>query len=948
MALFERKRSLRDDRRSRKQRRQRGALAPSRWGPFESLEMRLAPAVSVWSGTVSNLWSNVGNWDDPPDPGDDLVFPAGATNLSNVNDLVPQVIYGKLTIAGSGYTISGAGIALTGGIESSQPDGVDTVNLPIRLSQDPSVTVGRDDASLVLGGTISGTSGLRKAGDGVLDLLVANDYTGTTVVADGSLFVAGAQGGSPVTINAGAVLGGSGTVGTITSNAGTLRPGKTTPALLNDIGDLNLGVGSSFVVALNGTSAGSGYSQLAVAGRVNLEGATLSATAGFTATGNDTFTIIDNRGGQAVVGTFAGLPEGAPIAISGQPFRISYIGGTGNDVVLTRIVGTSTSLLTSRNSVVSGESVSLTATVAPVPGSTGTPSGSVRFANGSTILGTAPLSNGVATLPGVVLPAGNASITATFPGEGTFDVSTSPTVAVTVAMASTTTTVTTSPNPSNLGASVTITATVAVISPGAGTPTGTVEFTSGSTSLGAATLINGVATTSTTMLATGANPITARYLGDSNNAGSTSTAVTQTVNATVGTITTVAVSPSPSVFGQSVTLTAGVTSLTTGAGVPTGTAEFFRGTTSLGTATLSGGVASLSTTGLVAGINSITARYQGSATFAASTSSPILATVNQASTTTTLATAPNPSSLGQSVTLTATVAPVGPGSGTPAGSVAFMNGTTSLGTATLVNGVATLNTTSLPVGSSPITATYGGGGGFTGSASTAVVQAVIQGNASVTLTASKVNPVTTEAVRFTATVAAIGPATGTPTGTVDFFANGILFGSAELAGGEASLVSSEYIIGDLTITAVYRGDATFNGQGTSSPLSIVVGDNNELFLNRIYLDVFRRPINRGGVDHWLTLLVTGTPRRQVVRAILNSPQARRINLERALLGSTASAGRTSRALVNNLYEAILGRTATSREIRRSVPLLDRGAGVRRLVIALFSTNEFYASNAPRT
>src|SRR5262249_2472257 len=46
----------------------------------------------------------------------------------------------------------------------------------------------------------------------------------------------------------------------------------------------------------------------------------------------------DNDGSDAVVGTFIGLPQGTNLYIGGQKFSISYTGGDGNDVVLTRLV----------------------------------------------------------------------------------------------------------------------------------------------------------------------------------------------------------------------------------------------------------------------------------------------------------------------------------------------------------------------------------------------------------------------------------------------------------------------------------------------------------------------------------------------------------------------------------------------------------------------------------
>src|SRR5256886_13010809 len=78
------------------------------------------------------------------------------------------------------------------------------------------------------------------------------------------------------------------------------------------------------------------YDQINVAGTVNLSGATLSGVVGFAPAAGTTFTIINNDGSDAVTGTFSGLAEGATVNLSGQVFTISYVGGTGNDVVLTR------------------------------------------------------------------------------------------------------------------------------------------------------------------------------------------------------------------------------------------------------------------------------------------------------------------------------------------------------------------------------------------------------------------------------------------------------------------------------------------------------------------------------------------------------------------------------------------------------------------------------------
>jgi len=127
----------------------------------------------------------------------------------------------------------------------------------------------------------------------------------------------------------------------------------------------------------------------------------------------------------------------------------------------------------------------------------------------------------------------------------------------TVGQAGTTQTVTSAPNPSIFGQSVTFTATVAAVEPGAGSPTGTVDFFDGATLLGTGTLTSpGVWTFSNGALAAGAHPtITADYSGDANFLGGNSPDFSQTVDQATST-TTVTSSANPSVFGQSVTFTA--------------------------------------------------------------------------------------------------------------------------------------------------------------------------------------------------------------------------------------------------------------------------------------------------------------------------------------------------------------------------------------------------------
>jgi hypothetical protein len=213
------------------------------------------------------------------------------------------------------------------------------------------------------------------------------------------------------------------------------------------------------------------------------------------------------------------------------------------------------------------------------------------------------------------------------------------------------------------------------------------------------------------------------YGGDTNFTTSGSSALTQTVSQDSST-TSIASSVNPSVFGQSVTFTATVKAATPGSGTPTGIVTFMDGSTTLGTGTLSSGKATFKTNALAVGSDAITAVYSGDANFTTSTSAAVTQKVNQASTTTTLASSVNPSTAGQSVTFTATITATSPGSGTPTGTVTFKDGSTILGTATLSGGTASLSISTLSVGTHSITAVYGGDSNFKSSTSAILRQSV--------------------------------------------------------------------------------------------------------------------------------------------------------------------------------------------------------------------------------
>jgi autotransporter-associated beta strand protein len=257
-----------------------------------------------------------------------------------------QAFNGGLSLLAGG-SLSGTNLILGGDLTASADDAGNPATLSGALSlggagRTFSVAAGAGPVDLLVSAVISGDAGggLAKDGPGTLRLTGDNAYTGPTTVRAGALLVDGAQPSSDVFL-AGGLLGGVGQVGAVTAAGGNLIPGDAAgnPGLLAS-GPVALASAATFSVQLNGTTAGSGYSRLNVAGTADLDsdggaGSTLAVSVGFDAALGDTFTILHTTGG--VAGTFQGLPEGSTVVAGGVAFRISYLANGGNDVVLTRV-----------------------------------------------------------------------------------------------------------------------------------------------------------------------------------------------------------------------------------------------------------------------------------------------------------------------------------------------------------------------------------------------------------------------------------------------------------------------------------------------------------------------------------------------------------------------------------------------------------------------------------
>ena len=201
---------------------------------------------------------------------------------------------------------------------------------------------------------------------GTLVLSNTETYTGPTAVNAGTLQLTGHLSvQSTVTVAAGAAIDGTGTYAGSVNVDGTIEAG--TPATTGILTTGNLTFGSGTLDAqLNGTTAGSGDDQVNANG-VNLTGATLVAAlgTGFNPAVGTSFKIISNTSNNPVTSTFVGQPEGSVIMIGGLPFTISYVGGDGNDVVLTCVASTTTTLTSNPvGPITLGTSITFTATIA--------------------------------------------------------------------------------------------------------------------------------------------------------------------------------------------------------------------------------------------------------------------------------------------------------------------------------------------------------------------------------------------------------------------------------------------------------------------------------------------------------------------------------------------------------------------------------------------------------
>jgi autotransporter-associated beta strand protein len=206
----------------------------------------------------------------------------------------------------------------------------------------PVIRIGALNTNTNFSGTManaSGTLSVEKVGTGTLTFSGNSTFGGATTILNGTFLLnnSGSTGtyNSPVIAQNGALGGNGKSTNAVTIGTGAvLVPGTDgTAGTFTTTGLLTLNADATYKVDVNNSAASCDKT---IAANISLNQSKLvlnSIDSGALPSGT-AFTILDNTGTGSITGTFKDLPEMALISVGGYDFRITYKGGTGNDVQL--------------------------------------------------------------------------------------------------------------------------------------------------------------------------------------------------------------------------------------------------------------------------------------------------------------------------------------------------------------------------------------------------------------------------------------------------------------------------------------------------------------------------------------------------------------------------------------------------------------------------------------
>ncbi len=324
-------------------------------------------AIRTWTGAApagpfQHDWSNGANWSGGIDAesGDLAVFPAGATYtgpiLQNLGTQFSDLQ--GLIFQAPGYELHEEPVSVSGTLAADfTATGSVVLNVAVKLDTASMFSVNSSRATLELNrevvlnaktltvagagilqldGPVNGLGNLVKNGTGRMEINGAMPQGGGFSLTAGTVLCNHAVMAKPVNVSGTGNLGGTGTVLNVTLSGGSITPGVNNSGTLTVTGSAQLNAAASVNSYITSGSPG-GSTLLVTQGGFTAGGGTLGLTfhPAYVPYVGQVITLVDNQSMNAVSGTFAGLPEGSTLTQGGVQYRVSYAGGTGNDVTLT-------------------------------------------------------------------------------------------------------------------------------------------------------------------------------------------------------------------------------------------------------------------------------------------------------------------------------------------------------------------------------------------------------------------------------------------------------------------------------------------------------------------------------------------------------------------------------------------------------------------------------------
>jgi autotransporter-associated beta strand protein len=163
----------------------------------------------VWTGSTNSLWSQGGNWGGTALTGSQAIAFSGSNHTASVNDLPPCTQFSSVNFNASAaaFTLSGNSICLAGNLTNNSTC-TQSIDLGIELVSGGGV-VQPAAGNIVIAGNIGGSGGLTESGPATLILSGSNDYSGGTVVVEGTLEILDSTAfpsGTPLTVESGGTV----------------------------------------------------------------------------------------------------------------------------------------------------------------------------------------------------------------------------------------------------------------------------------------------------------------------------------------------------------------------------------------------------------------------------------------------------------------------------------------------------------------------------------------------------------------------------------------------------------------------------------------------------------------------------------------------------------------------------------------------------------------------